>query len=150
MPLSYLTKWTIIPLYHLVPTSYSNFPLCHQNVFCSWSIWAKIHTRTIHCIWLLGLSSLLIQRQLGSTEVRNMSGQGCVSLGRQRGHGRLCSGLRVLRPVIILHIMNSQSEEVLLSLVQNLLRKSGARETVRLSEAPMGSSFSLMLSPDTV
>lgn len=78
-----------------------------------------------------------------------MSGQGCVSLGRQRGHGRLCSGLRVLRPVI-LHIMNSQSEEVLLSLVQNLLRKSGARETVRLPEAPIGSSFSLMLSPDTV
>lgn len=52
-----------------------------------------------------------------------------VSLGMQRGHRRLCSWLRVLGPIIIFHIINSNSDEVLLAPLQNLLCKSGAKET---------------------
>lgn len=75
---------------------------------------------TLH--WVVrSLKSLLIQKQLDSTKFRYVSEKGCVSLGGQGRHKRLCSWLRILEPIIILHIINSKSDEVLLALVQNLL-----------------------------
>ena len=37
---------TVIPYYYLIPSPYSLFPTCPQDVFCSWFIQIRIQART--------------------------------------------------------------------------------------------------------
>ena len=68
--------------------------------------------------------------------------------GRAEEHRKLCSWLRAQGPVIILHVINSETDEVFLALVQNYVYVSGAREAG--FQKVWESSVNQMLSSDTV
>lgn len=99
---------------------------------------SEVHTRITHWLQFVvrSLNSLLIQRQLDSTKFRDVSGQGCVSLGRQREGTQkavLMAGSTGTFNNTAYHKL--QDWWGVPGLMQNSLCMSGARETVRLPES---------------
>lgn len=127
--LQYPTKWT--NNYCMSPSTQSIFgflQLLPSRLLLLVRLSQDPHKDHILHLVDRSLRSLLIQDSWTAVS-SGMCLDKAFSLGNWRGHRRLCSWPRVLGPIIILHIINSKSDEVLLALVQNLLAKSGAKDT---------------------